>query len=263
MNHTKEFARTRDGLSHFLTYADNNAVGYFEKQGFSKTITLEPDRWVGFIKDYDGGTLMQCVLHPKLPYANLPGMIRQQQAALDARIRQLSNSHVVHPGLAAFDEAAARVAVPPREAAEVAAGMVMPRRRGLVAVPIETIPGVKEAGWTAEMAADVCRPPYRLLLLPPGVGTGGGSMRDAAALAAAKPRDPADREALQQVCVGSGGGGLGGVWALGGWSWGRGDVPGLGRGRQWRCQGGGGVCSSQQVYIATGLVGGYGDATER
>ena len=27
MNHTKEFARTRDRLTHFLTYADNNAVG--------------------------------------------------------------------------------------------------------------------------------------------------------------------------------------------------------------------------------------------
>ena len=33
MNQTKEFARTRDRLSHFLTYADNNAVGYFAKQG--------------------------------------------------------------------------------------------------------------------------------------------------------------------------------------------------------------------------------------
>jgi histone acetyltransferase len=36
MNHTKEFARTKDGLTHFLTYADNNAVGYFAKQGFTK-----------------------------------------------------------------------------------------------------------------------------------------------------------------------------------------------------------------------------------
>jgi histone acetyltransferase len=32
MNWTKEFARTRDSLTHFLTYADNNAVGYFAKQ---------------------------------------------------------------------------------------------------------------------------------------------------------------------------------------------------------------------------------------
>lgn len=32
MNYAKEYARTRDRLTHFLTYADNNAVGYFAKQ---------------------------------------------------------------------------------------------------------------------------------------------------------------------------------------------------------------------------------------
>lgn len=32
MNWTKEYARTQDKLTHFLTYADNNAVGYFSKQ---------------------------------------------------------------------------------------------------------------------------------------------------------------------------------------------------------------------------------------
>lgn len=32
MNHTKAMARDKDGLTHFLTYADNNAVGYFTKQ---------------------------------------------------------------------------------------------------------------------------------------------------------------------------------------------------------------------------------------
>lgn len=32
MNHLKHHARDVDGLTHFLTYADNNAVGYFVKQ---------------------------------------------------------------------------------------------------------------------------------------------------------------------------------------------------------------------------------------
>lgn len=32
MNHLKQHARDVDGLTHFLTYADNNAVGYFTKQ---------------------------------------------------------------------------------------------------------------------------------------------------------------------------------------------------------------------------------------
>ena len=38
------YARERDHLTHFLTYADNNAVGYFAKQGFTKEITLERKR---------------------------------------------------------------------------------------------------------------------------------------------------------------------------------------------------------------------------
>jgi histone acetyltransferase len=32
MNHLKQYSRDVDGLTHFLTYADNNAVGYFTKQ---------------------------------------------------------------------------------------------------------------------------------------------------------------------------------------------------------------------------------------
>ena len=41
----QEYAKTQDQLTHFLTYADNNAVGYFAKQGFTKEITLDK-QWV-------------------------------------------------------------------------------------------------------------------------------------------------------------------------------------------------------------------------
>lgn len=30
-------------------------------------------QWAGFIKDYDGGTLMECRIHHSLPYADFPG----------------------------------------------------------------------------------------------------------------------------------------------------------------------------------------------
>lgn len=36
MNHTKHAALSHDQCSRFLTYADNSAVGYFAKQGFTK-----------------------------------------------------------------------------------------------------------------------------------------------------------------------------------------------------------------------------------
>ncbi|XP_021898004.1 histone acetyltransferase GCN5 isoform X2 [Carica papaya] len=89
MNHLKQHARDVDGLTHFLTYADNNAVGYFIKQGFTKEIHLEKERWQGYIKDYDGGILMECKIDPKLPYIDLSTMIRRQrqkEAAIPRKI---------------------------------------------------------------------------------------------------------------------------------------------------------------------------------
>ncbi|XP_031372980.1 histone acetyltransferase GCN5 isoform X2 [Punica granatum] len=99
MNHLKQHARDVDGLTHFLTYADNNAVGYFIKQGFTKEIHLEKERWQGYIKDYDGGILMECKIDPKLPYTDLSTMIRRQRQVIDEKIREFSNCHYVYSGI--------------------------------------------------------------------------------------------------------------------------------------------------------------------
>ena len=69
-------------------------------------------QWVGYIKDYDGGTLMECVINERLPYTGFPNMIRAQRAALDRHIRALSNAHVVRPGLTAFQQLGPHPAVP-------------------------------------------------------------------------------------------------------------------------------------------------------
>ncbi len=29
---------------------------------------MSQDRWKGYIKDYDGGTFMECYIHPKMDY---------------------------------------------------------------------------------------------------------------------------------------------------------------------------------------------------
>ena len=102
MNFAKHAACHADGVTHFLTYADNNAVGYFAKQGFTKEITMDRSLWHGYIKDYDGGTLMECVIDPRLPHTELAPALAVQRACLDDAVRAQSNSHVVYPGLAAF-----------------------------------------------------------------------------------------------------------------------------------------------------------------
>jgi histone acetyltransferase len=48
---------------HFLTYADNYATGYFQNQGFTKEITLDKSIWMGYIEDYEGGTLIDAMYY--------------------------------------------------------------------------------------------------------------------------------------------------------------------------------------------------------
>lgn len=40
---------------------------------------MHSNLWCRYIKDYDGGTLMECRIDPKLPYTDLPAMIRCQR----------------------------------------------------------------------------------------------------------------------------------------------------------------------------------------
>ncbi|GAB2211151.1 hypothetical protein Droror1_Dr00016443 [Drosera rotundifolia] len=40
------------------------------------------------IKDYDGGSLMECKMDPKLPYTDLSTMIHRQRQTIDEKIRE-------------------------------------------------------------------------------------------------------------------------------------------------------------------------------
>ncbi|KAG7098732.1 hypothetical protein E1B28_000644 [Marasmius oreades] len=117
MDHFKAHIRnTYPDMWHFLTYADNYAVGYFEKQGFSKDITLDRSVWAGYIKDYEGGTIMQCTMLRKVDYLDKTNIVNSQQEAIMTKIRQMSRSHIVHPGLPQFQAGAPPgVVVDPKE----------------------------------------------------------------------------------------------------------------------------------------------------
>ncbi|KAG7192985.1 histone acetyltransferase [Scheffersomyces spartinae] len=128
MNHLKDYVRTTSPIMYFLTYADNYAIGYFKKQGFTKEITLEKERWMGYIKDYEGGTLMQCSMLPHiLRYLDLGKTLLLQRAAIERMINARSNSHIVRPGLEIF------------------------KTNKNVTLKPEEIPGLMEAGWLEEM----------------------------------------------------------------------------------------------------------------
>ncbi|KPJ20852.1 Histone acetyltransferase KAT2A [Papilio machaon] len=54
-------------------------IGYFKKQGFSKDIKLPRAMYQGYIKDYEGATLMHCELNPRIVYTQFTSVIRRQK----------------------------------------------------------------------------------------------------------------------------------------------------------------------------------------
>ncbi|KNC73913.1 hypothetical protein SARC_13527 [Sphaeroforma arctica JP610] len=92
-------------IFYFLTYADNFAIGYFEKQGFTSAITIRSGNYVGYIKDYDGGLLMEYMIVPWVHHVDLPNVLRLQRDQVLRKVQTLSRSHVVYPGITHFPEA--------------------------------------------------------------------------------------------------------------------------------------------------------------
>uniref|UniRef100_A0AAR2K4S6 histone acetyltransferase n=1 Tax=Pygocentrus nattereri TaxID=42514 RepID=A0AAR2K4S6_PYGNA len=122
MNHLKEY-HIKHEILNFLTYADEYAIGYFKKQGFSKDIKVPKAKYVGYIKDYEGATLMGCELNPSIPYTEFSVIIKQQKEIIKKLIeRKQAQIRKVYPGLSCFKE-------------------------GVRQIPIESIPGIRETGW--------------------------------------------------------------------------------------------------------------------
>jgi histone acetyltransferase len=126
MAHLKDYVKATSDVMHFLTYADNYAIGYFKKQGFTKDITLEKSIWMGYIKDYEGGTIMQCTMLPKIRYLQVPRMLQKQKEAVQVKIRAVSQSHHVH--------------APPAE-----------WKNGIVPLDPMSIPAIRASGWSPSM----------------------------------------------------------------------------------------------------------------
>ncbi|XP_038218965.1 histone acetyltransferase KAT2A isoform X1 [Zerene cesonia] len=128
MNHLKDY-HIRNNILHFLTFADEFAIGYFKKQGFSKDIKLPRAMYQGYIKDYEGATLMHCELNPRIVYTKFTSVIRRQKEIvkklIDMRQKEVRK---IHPGLTCFKE-------------------------GVRSIPVEAVAGLREAGYRAARAA--------------------------------------------------------------------------------------------------------------
>ncbi|KAK3674227.1 histone acetyltransferase [Recurvomyces mirabilis] len=140
MNHLKDYVRATSDVKYFLTYADNYAIGYFKKQGFTKEITLDKPKWMGYIKDYEGGTIMQCSMLPKIRYLESGRMLLKQKATVHAKIRAVSKSYEIHK--------------PPAAWSKTKPGDPFPEINPL------DIPAIRATGWSPDMDA-LARQPRR------------------------------------------------------------------------------------------------------
>ncbi|KAM6514134.1 hypothetical protein FALCPG4_015294 [Fusarium falciforme] len=142
MSHLKDYIKASSNMMHLLTYADDLAIGYFKKQGFTKDITLDESVWKGCIKDYQGGALMQCSLLPRIRYLELGRMLLKQKACVQAKIQALSKSDVVHQ--------------PPKQ-----------WENGVIPIDPLSIDAIRASGWSPEvdelMRQSRHRPSYRQL----------------------------------------------------------------------------------------------------
>lgn len=84
---------------------------------------------LGYIKEYEGATLMHCELHPGIVYTQFSSVIRKQKEIIKELISQRQQDiQQIHPGLTCFKE-------------------------GVRGIPIESIPGLREVGWKPQARA--------------------------------------------------------------------------------------------------------------
>lgn len=92
-------------------------------------------RYNGLIKDYDGGTMMECFIHPSIDYTRIPEMLQAQREFIMSRVRLRAKSHkVVYDPL-------------PRDFRPIIEGA---SRGNEAAARAMAIPGVADAGWTMQ-----------------------------------------------------------------------------------------------------------------
>ncbi|NXF34451.1 KAT2A acetyltransferase, partial [Nyctibius bracteatus] len=103
--------------------AQHPLLPHLRGRGFSKDIKVPKSRYLGYIKDYEGATLMECELNPRIPYTELSHIIKKQKEIIKKLIeRKQAQIRKVYPGLTCFKE-------------------------GVRQIPIESVPGIRETGW--------------------------------------------------------------------------------------------------------------------
>ena len=74
------------GIHNVLVYADNTAIGFFERQGFTFEIPMPKKQYNGLIKEYNGATLMHCEVVNEFDYVNRYDLAEAMQKIIAASL---------------------------------------------------------------------------------------------------------------------------------------------------------------------------------
>ena len=80
------------GVYNILTYADNSAVNYFKRQGFTLQINFPREKWKRCIKDYQGATLIHCKIQKDVDYMYIHSITDEQKRF----VSKLLPDYIVH-----------------------------------------------------------------------------------------------------------------------------------------------------------------------
>lgn len=88
-----EFPKRLKNPIYIMAYADNYAIGFFKKQGFSTDIYF--NNWQGYIKDYEGGTLVQCKVLWEINYLRKMELIEKKRVEFVKKMSQISSFNIL------------------------------------------------------------------------------------------------------------------------------------------------------------------------
>ena len=98
MNNLKKEMQARK-IQFLMTCADNLAIGYFKKQGFHKDILMPSELYKGYLKDYEGSTLMEFLLHHTINYLEIAKWIQMEKRKVIEYIKANVTNGTVYPGI--------------------------------------------------------------------------------------------------------------------------------------------------------------------
>jgi histone acetyltransferase len=93
MNVLKNYAQSKE-IDYFVTYADNHAIEYFKKQGFSTKLRIPEETYKGYIKHYDGGTKMDCYINKYIDFKNISKIMKKQKEFLMNIIANIAHKKI-------------------------------------------------------------------------------------------------------------------------------------------------------------------------